>query len=631
MAKITPSDRNERATVVIKSNKSNAPQGAFNWWKAKSSRELAAQLISTATFLKEQQGYRYRQAGTHARLYGNVPLMNFAGSMGTKLSTQQNLPIDRPTMNVVQSCIDTLVSRMVMNKPRPIFLTENGDYKQRKISKQLNQFIAGELYQTDAYKLAEQALRDSAILGDGVLHVFETDDGRVGLERVLSTEILVDHNDGFYGKPRSIYRLKLVDRSVVANWFPEEKSKIAQAEQAYPDNSSDSQKTASDQIMLVEGWHLPSKKGATDGRHTIACTAGVICDEEYNKEKFPFVTLPYAPRMIGYWAQGLAEQLTGTQIEINKLLVTISQSMSLVGVPRVFVEDGSKVVKAHLNNQIGAIVTYRGTKPEYSVAPSVHPELYAQLQRLIDYSYQQSGISALAASSQKPAGLNSGEALRVYDDNQSDRFTVLNKRWEAMFIDLAYLIIDKARDIAERDGKYQTVYPNKDGTKEIDLPAAKMLDDVFVIQCFDTSSLPRDPAGRAQKVVEYMQSGVLTPDEGRRLLNFGDLEQVDKLKFAAVERIYQQLDNIIDDGNFVGPDAFTDIAKAVEISVQYYNLYASAKLEESKLEMLRQYNAQAVEMQQALMAPPPGAMPANPQAVPAARPVSDMLPQVPQG
>lgn len=629
MAKITKVDRNTRQVISIKTkDDTKGISEAFNWWRAGSKRELADQIVATASYLKEQQQYRFRQASIHARMYGNIPLMNFAGTSLTKMNTTNNLPVDRPTMNVVQSCVDTLVSRLTQSKPRPLFLTDGGDYKARSLAKQLNQFIEGEFHQIKAYELGESTLRDGSILGTGCVKVFESDDKRVKIERCLLTELYVDVNDAFYGEPRSMYQLKLVDRSVLKEVFPEYRSIITAAEQAYPEQAGDSQKTISDQVMVVEAWHLPSSKTATDGRHVIACTNGVILDEDYKKDSFPFVFFHYSPRLVGFWAQGLSEQLAGTQIEINKLLVTISQSISLVGVPRVFVEDGSKVVKAHLNDKIGAIVTYRGTKPEYEVAPCVPAELYQQLQRLIDYSYQQSGISALAATSQKPAGLNSGEAIRNYDDLQSDRFTTLSKRYEEFYVCLAYKCIDLAKSIAERDGAYQTIYPNKDGTKEIDLPAAKLLDDPFIIRCYDVSSLPKDPSGRLQKVTEMMQAGMIDPREGRRLLNFPDLEQVDRLEIAAEERILKQLDDIVEDGKFEPPDPFTDIQLGIKLVTQYYNLYTTMKLTEAKAQQLRNYKDQLLMLQQAMMPPP---MPAGaPQAVPEASPVSQMLPNGPK-
>lgn len=627
-------ERNKNRTeVTVKTKKTNktSPE-SYNWWRAKSKAELCQQVIETASFLKEQQQYRYRQAAIHARLYGNMPLATFAGASYNRLGQQNNLPVDRPTMNVVQSCVDTLVSRLAQAKPRPTFLTDGGEYKERNLAKQLNHFIAGELYQTKAAQLAELVLRDAAILGSGCIKVYEDDNERVALDRVMLTELFVDTNDAFYGNPRSMYQLKLVDRSMLLEMFPEYKSEVQKAEQAYPDNSGESQKTISDQVMVVEAWHLPSSKKASDGRHVIACSAGILLDEEYKDESFPFVFIHFSPRLVGLWGQGLAEQLTGTQLEINKILVTVSQSISLVGVPRIFVEDGSKVVHAHLNNSIGSIITYRGTKPEYSVAPSIHPEMYAQLQRLIEYAYQQSGISALAATSQKPAGLNSGEAIRNYDDLQSDRFATLAKKYDELFIDLSYKIIYKAKEIAERTGKYQTVYPNKNGAKEIDLPKAELLENPFVIQCYDTSSLPKQPAGRLEKVVEMMESGLIGPNEGRRLLDFPDLEQVDKLATAAEERIYKTLDDIIDSSKYEPPDPYTDIALGIKIVTQYYNLYAQCNLEESKLELLRQWHGQLLALQQASMPPPmPGAAPAAPMAVPNAPPTSDLLPTMPQG
>lgn len=627
--KITP--RTEDTVVRVKTSTKKVMDTGTDWWAANSKKELSDKLLATVSILKEQNQGRYRQSSIYARLYGNLPLMGYTGSNISKLSAGNQLPTDRPTMSVITSCTDTIVSRISQARPRPVFLTDNGDYKQRNLAKQLNNFIQGEFYQTKAYELGPMMLRDAAVLGTGVIKILETPDKRVGLERRLCTELLADPNDSFYGDPRQIYELKLVDRQVLIEQFPQYRSMIEKAEQAYPDSSGDGSKTVADQVMVAEGWRLPSGPDADDGIHAIAVSEGLLLEEKWEKPKFPFVFLHYAPRMVGMWGQGLAERQMGTQMGINQLLLTIHRSINLVGVPRVFVEDGSKVVKAHLNNEVGAIVTYRGTKPQYEVAPCVPVELYQQLERLIKFAYQQEGISELSANSQKPAGLNSGVAMREYDDLQSDRFAALSKRYDNMFVDLAYQIIDKACDIAIRDKKYQTVYPNKDGTKEIDLPDAKKLkDDPFVIQAFDSSSLPRDPAGRLQKITEMMQAGIISPQEGRRLLDYPDIEQVDKLANAAEERILKILDEIVEDGKYTPPDPFMDLLKAKELVTQYYNLYADSKLEEEKCQQLRDFYTQVLTLIQAAQPPAPPMGPVAPQAVPQGRPVSDVLPNVPQ-
>ncbi len=626
--KISKSKSN--STITFKTSDIAESKQQFKWWEAKGEKALANQVLTTAAFLKESQSYRWRQAAIFARLYGNMSLFSFIGSNMSKMDQMTGLPVDRPTFNLVQSAADTLVSRISQSRPAPVFLTDNSDYKERRLAKQLNNFILGELYQTKAYDKATTMLRDALVEGTGCLKVFETADNKVGIERILLTELLTDPNESIYGEPRQLFQIKLIDRDVLKDQAPKFKEIIENAEAAYPDNSADSAKTVSDLVMVVEAWHLPSGKDAKDGRHTIACTAGTILDEDYNKPGFPFIFLHYNPRLLGFWAQGLAEQLMGTQLEINSILFTISKAIKLVGVPRVFVEMGSKVTKSSFNNDVGAIIEFRGTKPQYEVAPAVPQEMYAQLQRLIDYGYQQCGVSALQATSQKPAGLNSGEAIRSYDDISTDRFASLSRRYDNVFIDLAYAITDLAKEIAERDGKYQTVYPNKNGTKQIDLPDMSLIQDPFVIQVFNQSSLPKDPSGRMQKVTEMIQSGMITIREGRRLLDYPDLDQVEKLANASEERILQILDKIVEDGEYTPPDPFMDLALANDLSVQYYNLYSSCKLEEERAQMLRDFFSQTQTLKQAgqPMQPPAGP---TPQATAQPLPQSPLVPNaVPQ-
>ncbi len=586
-------------------------------------------MLTSAAYLKETQGYRYRQAAVYARLYGNQSLYSFAGTNISKMDQTYGLPQERPTFNLIQSVTDTLVSRISQSRPQPVFLTDNGDYKQRTLSKKLNNFILGEFYQTKAYDLATIALRDALVEGTGVIHTFETPDKKVGLERVLLTELLIDPNEAMYGEPRQLYRMKLIDREVLIANFPKLKEKLETAANAYPDQSADSSKSVSDLVMVVEGWHLRSGKDATDGRHTIACSSGYLLDEQWDKDKFPFSFIHYSPRLLGFWSQGVAEQLMGTQMELNSILFTISRAIKLVGVPRVFQEEGSKISSAAHNNEIGVIVKYRGTKPSYEVAPCNAPELYAERDKLIQYGYQQSGVSALQAASEKPRGLDSGEAIRTYDDISTDRFASLSRRYDNLFIDLTYQIIELAKEICERDDSYSTVYPNKNGTKEIDLKKADLVADQFIVQCFTQSSLPKDPAGRLQKVTEMVQSGMITLQEGRRLLDYPDLEQIEKLANAPEERIFQILDEIIETGKYTPPDPFMDLDLATTLTVQYINLYLSAKLEESKAQKLRDFFTAVQTIKQAAMPPPMPPQVAAPQASPQAAPTSPLVPNSP--
>lgn len=601
------------------------------WWLNDDKNLLAQELCGTASYLKTNQTYRMRQLACDVRLYCGLSIYSYAGSNVSKMDRTKTLPDDRPTFNLVSSCVDTLVSRLCQDEPAPKFLTDGADYKQRHLAQQLNQFVLGEFYQTKTYDKANKMFRDALVMGTGCLKVYEGDDNKVAIDRVMITDLFVDENDSVNGEPQQLYQLKLMDRAKLMSMFPKKEGVIEYTPQSYPDNSPDSGRTAADQVMVVEGWKLPSgpdpkAPGYYPGRHVIATVNGTILDEPWTKAKFPFVFMNYSEPFLGFFGQGIATRLFGTQLTLNRVMYTIARSITLVGVPRIFIEQNSKVVKSHNNNEIGVIITYSGTKPNYEVAPCNAPELYEERDRLIAFGFQQEGVSSMQATSQKPAGLNSGEAIRTADDINTDRFALTAKKRDNVFKDLAYLIVDTAKDICEREGKYQTVYPNKDGTKEIDLPKMKFLKDPFVIQCFTESMLPRTPAGRIEKVTEQVQAGMLTLKEGRRLMRFPDLEQNERLDNASEERIFKILDEIVESGKYTNPDSFMDLDLATTLVVQYINLYLAANLEESKADMLRDFFTQVQALKQAAMPPPMPMGQPDPTANPQPNKVSPLIP-----
>lgn len=611
--------------IVMKtSDKRDFKSEIQEWWPDDlDDANRASALCGTAAYLKTTQTYRMRQLAVDVRLYCGLSVYSYAGSNVSKLDQTKSLPEDRPTFNLIQACTDTIVSRLSQARPTPVFLTDNSDYKERHLAQSLNQFILGEFYQTKAYDKGVQVLRDGCVMGTGALKVYEDENKRVAVDRVMVTDLFVDANDAINGEPQQLYQLKLMDRDRLITQNPKSKKLIENCDNAYPDNSPDTGRTTADQVMVVEGWKLPSGPESKDGRHVIACVNGIILDEVWEKDSFPFVWLNYSDPFLGFFGQGIATRLFGTQLTLNRILYTIARAITIMGVPRVFQDLRGKTPTAHNNNEIGVIVKYDGTflKPSYEVAPCNAAELYAERDKLIQYGFQQEGVSMMQATSSKPQGLDSGEAQRVYDDISTDRMFAFSKKYSNFYIHLAYKITDKAMDIAKRDGKYQTIYPNKDGTKEIDLPAMKFLQDPFVIQCFDESSLPRDPAGRAQTVIEWAQAGMVTLKEARRLMRVPmDLEQNERLSNACEERIFKYLDEIVEDGKYNPPDPFMELALAETLVVAYYNLYVAAKLEDSKEQMLRDWFTQVQTLKQAATPPPMpmgGQMtPANPEPTP---------------
>jgi hypothetical protein len=142
-----------------------------------------------------------------------------------------------------------------------------------------------------------------------------------------------------------------------------------------------------------------------------------------------------------------------------------------------------------------------------------------------------------------------------------------------------------------------------------------------------------------QTIQEYIQAGFLSPRQGRRALDFPDLDAVESLANAQEDIITKTLDDMVDFGVYAPPEPTDDLQLAKEMCLEYVQRYRAADLEPERLDLLRRYSMQVDEMQaQALAAlqpaappmPSAGAAPGPTQGPPQARPMgaprSDLMP-----
>lgn len=596
------------------------------WWLAKKSDrpDIIGRVVE---FIAKNDSLRQQQYQISARLYGNAQLVGVSGySAPTKRS--QNAIKDRLTYNVCQSAVDTVVAKMSKNKPMPMFLTSGGDYKLQRKAKKLDKFVQGIFYENRADEMGPMAFRDAGVLGDGIIHVFNHF-GRVKWERVIPSELYVDWVDAFYGEPTQLYRVKNVDRDILIETFPQWENKIKQAMGAQIILHGDAQNIA-DQVTVIEAWHLPSGPDAKDGMHSICIANQELFMEKWDRPNFPFAKLPWSKRMYGYWSQGGVEQIQNIQLELNKILWIIQRSIHLAGSFKVLIENTSKIVKDYLNNDIGAIITYTNNPPQFVTPPAVPIELYQQVANLKEAAFEQFGVSQLSATSKKPEGLDSGKALREYNDIESDRFTVLGQNYENFRLELARLSIQEAKCIYEAEGEYEVTTPDSKFIESINWDDVNMEDDEYYMKMFPISSLPQEPAGRLETIQNYIQAGFLSPRQGRRLLDFPDLEQIESLANSVEDYLHKILEKIVDEGEYTPPEPFDDLNLANELALEYYSQGKCNGLEEEKLEMLRTFISQVQLLQQKAL--PPAPMPMDqgaPQAMPEQAPVSDLIPNIP--
>ncbi len=589
-----------------KEKEPNIKASAVRWWLQDTDMLPSAVMTQAATIIQADRG-RIDAYNTYAKLYGTWTPTFWNGYQLTN-SGKPVAPVrDRLTYNIVQSCIDTLTARIIQNKPKPMFLTQAGDSKLQRKAKKLDSFCYGLFYENDLYKKGPKGFRDGCVFGEGFIHPY-SEDGRVKYERVLPYELLVDYLESHYGpeSTKSIFRIKNIDRTQLSEDYPEHAEDIAKMSNTSTLISANN-RSISDTVTVIEAHRLPV--GSKPGRHCIVTGNSVLLDEDYGDDFFPYACAGFNSRLYGFYNQGMAEQLVPAQVEINRTLISIQRSLYLGGTHKIFVKAGSKVIKSHFDNMIGTILEYAGdTMPQYVTPQLVQGEIYQHLDSMIAKAYQLTGVSQMSASNLKQPGIDSGKALRTADNIENQRFSTISQNYEQFFVDLARITISVARKTYESEGNFKVKVPGKRFIETIDWKDVDMDNDEFSLQIYPVSKLPQDPEGRLAQIQEMMQGGLLTPEVGRRLLDYPDLDAEENLSNATNDYLHKILDDITEHGKYTAPEPFDDLTQARKLALEYYAQGKLNNMDDDRLGLLRDFMSQIDLLTQ----PPPMAVPGLP-------------------
>jgi len=601
------------------------------WWCLKDETQRANQFINYCRTVQQSSRDREQAYIRHARLYENVEINSLTGvDYAVAIVRQAMLGTGIITFNVVQACIDTLAAKIAKNKPRPEFQTSGGSWKSQIKARKLNRWVNGFFYETDIYEQMKPVFIDAEVFGKGALHVFKNNDTkRLEVERVLPSELFVDESDGMYGQPRQLLRRKMVQREVLAAMFPEHRDDIMKAPRTPAVQSLDGNAS----ILMVEvweGWHLPSTAKAGDGKHIISIQGVELLSEDWKVPTFPFVFLASKKRVVGFWGKGTAESLVGIQLEINRLIRSISEILRRKGKGRTYIERGAKIQSAHMTNGFGDLVEYTGKTPFIDSSNAVSQEDYMQLDRLYQKAFQEVGISELSAAARKPAGLDAGVALREFSDIESERFALKHQAWDNAFLEVARIAIGLiTKQHTDLQKGYSVRAPGRRRAIEVDWKDINLDEESYVMQMFPASSLPQTPAARKQFVKELEADGMISKAVAKKLLNFPDVDAEMDLGNAAIDDVDATISAILDDDKptLHPPEPFQNLQLLVERATANY-LFARHfdDIEPERLELLRNLieltTAELARQAQAMQppAPPMAAPPAPPAEGPSPMP-----------
>lgn len=561
------------------------------WWK-KDKSDIYIHIFETVANLWNQTSERRERNVRCMRLYGSREVAGFSPYSMSPLSLA--LPQDRVKVNVIASMVDTVSAKISKIRPRISFLTEGGDYEAQEKAKDLSKFMEGVFYANEIHRLHQAGFRDGAVVDLGAIKHY-IDGDQIKSERVLANEIFVDDVDAMYGKPKSLYQVKFLHKDVLKQMFPKKAASIQMASNTLNPQISTAPGTE-DYVAVIEAWHLPSGKGAGDGKHVICMDNDWLAVHEYERDYFPFTFFRWSPGLIGFFGDSLANRLTGNQVEINKMLRVIQRSFNLGSSFKVFLERGSKIAKETLSNEIGGIIEYTGTAPTYYVPKVISSEYFEHLQFLIQSSYEEAGVSQLSAQSKKPSGLDSGKALREYNDIETERFAIVSQEYERTFLETSRIYIDLVKEMYDSGVDYEAQAESKKFIEKLKWSDVAVEGNEFIMKAFPVSMLPHTPAGRLQWVQELINEGFIPKDYGLKLLDFPDTEAYSSMINAPMDDLSDTLSKMLRSGKYSPPDPMQDLVSGMRMFHSAYLRGRSNGTPDKKLDLLRRWIAQAGAM-----------------------------------
>lgn len=501
--------------------------------------------------------------------------------------------------NLGSSTVDTAGSIVASSRPIPQCVVKGGDWTQQRKAKLRTRTLQTQAVEIGLYTLAAQAFDDACTIGIGAIHFMpDPDTGLPYAERVLPLELVWDPTEANSGKPRSLFRVRLMNRDVLKALYPRKAAEIDGAAGPSMTDLADfalTRNTDADQVVVYEGWHLPSSSKSTDGRRVLCVDKVTLVDQPWTRKRFPFGIVRWAPRQFGYLGRSLIEEVRPAQGRIHSLIEFTEECQDLGSVPRVWCEYGSGIEPDELDNRPMGIGWYKGAPPTLTAFDATPHDLQEEIDRIREQTWSQLGLTQAQIQGEKPAGVTSAIGLRTVEDISSRRHAQNLKFFEESMLDCFQALSDVNDDVAKDKPDFEVNAQIRgrflEATKWTEL---QIKEGDIRISVFPISSLPTTPAGRYQQIEEWVQAGWMPRDVAMLLLGMPDLEAYEDLATADLRCAQWQVSKILDnivakDGSPILPDKYQNAQVAADFARKSLVSEMQEGAPEAVLQALRDY------------------------------------------
>jgi hypothetical protein len=547
---------------------------------------VAESLFQTVTRINTDLSRRRADDALFLRMYGDNDVTGKGRDQDTGNPSSLKFNLCRAGVNTAQAHIGAL-------RPKAHFLTDDADWSTTRKAKSCDLAVAGVFHDQQFYDLAASAFLDGAVSSLGGVKAYR-DEGKIQLERVFPGEILIDAREGYYGKPRNLYQIKLVSAEAIAEKYPQARFDTPKERgQKFFDWLPWSRDN--NEFVVVEAWHLPRKgKG---GRHVIAIENRVLKTEKWTRNSFPFAFFRWEKRQFVFFGRGIVEELRTHQRSLNYIDLRIRDAMHYLSRGKLIYWESPKskvnveqlttapwdVLKVHGQGQAPTVVAHNAIPTEW----------WLWRRQIIEDGLRQIGFNEFQVSATKPPGIEAGVALRELRDEGTRRARQKVQMFEQFVLDTARLVIEELQEGAEAGDLEQIQAKARKGAltrlQMIDWREVALERDQYQLTVSPASSLPDTTAGRFQTVQDWYQAGFISQIEAKALLDLPDLERFNSLDLAPYEIVCDAIERMIEDGEYVHPEPTDDLELAEKLTTLSLAKFRLRRAPDDRLELLRRY------------------------------------------
>lgn len=614
------------------------------WWTAhKDNREAHDTLIGLMNHYRQNQATRL----DNTRKLISAFEWGYKASSYSAQTSDPALKEEMLCFNSAQNVVETVQCKVSKTRILPMPLTSGGSYLERQRAKDLGKAIEGEFDENDVDRIKEEVILDALVTahGAGAAKVY-FQHGRIKIEHVPIEGLFVDDLEGRLKSPRTLIQRHYIDRYVALEMYggddawlagtkDERRRKILTIAAATVEGMPQSQH---DLIEIVEAWHLPSKPLETDddgnikehdGRWAVCIDGCTLADLPWNKDKFPFAFYVPRRRRRSFWGMSLMQNLAAGQFEFEKLTQKLQAAHHRMGGSHLYINRASNINCRELDNDVGTIIEGDGATPPVELNPApVNPQTYQYRSSIVEEMMRFSGVSSLSAGSQLPAGLSqaSGKALQVFEDFEAERLLIYHRALERWVLAISDLIIDEAADAVARGEDYTVRFRGKRALEKVKWKDVLIDRENFILKVFPVSMLAKTPAAKFAQLQDLLNAGAITVDQFKRLFEIPDIESENEIDGADTDIIDRNLDIMVTKGRYMTPEPFDNLELSVKRAAKFYNVCRANDVPDDRLELVRNYIADAQALLEQAAPPPapapmPGAPPPMPPPMPGAPPM----------